>query len=157
MARPNGTKMIQTPEKMWDLFVAYQKWAKETPYRVKDWVGKDGDQIEREKERPLTMEGFECYVFGQGLNGELSYYFANRDNKYADYLPVCSRIRKAIRADQIEGGMAGMYNPSITQRLNGLVEKVQEDGSKELTIKVKYERKGNNIGGAASGAAEGTE
>ena len=30
-----------------------------------------------------------------------------------------------MRQDQIEGGMAGMYNPSITQRLNSLVEKTQ--------------------------------
>jgi hypothetical protein len=37
--------------------------------------------------------------------------------------------------------MAGIYNPSITQRLNGLVEKIQEDGNKEVTIKVKYEKK----------------
>jgi hypothetical protein len=37
--------------------------------------------------------------------------------------------------------MAGIYNASITQRLNGLTEKIQEDGSKEVTIKVKYEKK----------------
>jgi hypothetical protein len=54
---------------------------------------------------------------------------------------VCSRIRKNIREDQIAGGMAGIYNASITQRLNGLTEKIQEDGSKEVTIKVKYEKK----------------
>jgi hypothetical protein len=36
---------------------------------------------------------------------------------------VCSRIKKSIRADQIKGGMAGIYNPSITQRLNNLVER----------------------------------
>ena len=28
-----------------------------------------------------------------------------------------------IRQDQIEGGMSGIYNPSITQRLNGLTDK----------------------------------
>jgi hypothetical protein len=41
-----------------------------------------------------------------------------------------------IRQDQIEGGMAGVYNPSITQRLNGLKENIEESGSKELIIKV---------------------
>ena len=56
--------------------------------------------------------------------------------------------------DQIEGGMAGIYNPSITQRLNNLVEKVQEDGNKNITVKVKYESKGtgNSSERAASGA-----
>jgi hypothetical protein len=37
--------------------------------------------------------------------------------------------------------MVGIYNPSITQRLNGLVDRIQEDGSKDVTIKVKYESK----------------
>ena len=31
--------------------------------------------------------------------------------------------REEIREDQIIGGMLSFYNPSITQRLNGLVEK----------------------------------
>ena len=138
MARPKGTKYIETPEKMWDLFAAYVEWAKNTPFKQKDWVGKDGDQVFREKERPLTMEGFERYVFGIGLNGDLSHYFGNLDNRYADYVSICSRIRKEIRGDQIEGGMAGIYNPSITQRLNNLVERT--DNKHEVNeIVIKHE------------------
>ena len=33
---------------------------------------------------------------------------------------------KEIRKDQIEGGMVGQYNPSITQRLNALKEHVEQ-------------------------------
>jgi len=135
-------KYIETPERMWELFEAYRDWAKENPFKQKDWVGKDGDQVFREKERPLTMEGFERYVYGEGLNGDLSHYFANYESRYTDYLAVCSRVRKEIRGDQIEGGMAGIYNPSITQRLNNLVERVQEDGDKTVTVKVQYVKKG---------------
>ena len=36
---------------------------------------------------------------------------------------ICTRIRAEIRQDQIDGGMAGIYNTSITQRLKGLVDK----------------------------------
>lgn len=122
MARPKGTKQI-TPERMLELFMAYKKQVKSKPFLIKDWVGKDAFEVQREKEKPLTMEGFEMYVFEQGLNGELSHYFANYNNSYEDYLAICSRIKKAIREDQIAGGMAGIYNPSITQRLNGLAEK----------------------------------
>jgi hypothetical protein len=145
---------IESPERMWELFQEYKQWAKDNPFTQKDWVGKDGDQVMREKERPLTMEGFERYVFEQGLNGELSHYFANYEKRYTEYIAICSRIRKEIRGDQIEGGMAGIYNPSITQRLNGLVDRVQEDGTKEVTIKVKYEQKG--IGGNTEPPALGT-
>lgn len=121
--RPVGTKYIETPERMWELFCAYKKATKEDPFLEHDFVGKDGDPVHRERERCLTMEGFELYVAEQDLNTELSHYFSNKDDRYKEYVAVCSRVKKSIRKDQIEGGMAGIYNPSITQRLNGLVEK----------------------------------
>lgn len=126
MARPAGTKNIETPDRLLELFEAYKKETKSNPFMVKDWVGKDGDQVFREKERPLTMEGFNVYVFKQGIMNNLKQYFANTEERYTDYQTVCSYIREEIRQDQIEGGMAGMYNPSITQRLNGLTEKSEQ-------------------------------
>lgn len=141
MGRPRA---IESPEKMWELFLAYKKATKAKPILVKDWVGAMATEVKREKERPLTFEGFECFVWDEGIAEGVEQYFSNRNERYNDFLDVCTRIRKAIRDDQIGGGMAGIYNPSITQRLNGLVEKVQEDGSKEVTIKVKYERKDSN-------------
>lgn len=153
------TKYIETPEKMWQLFDEYRGKTKNDPIEVQDFVGKDGDEVYRKRERPLTMEGFENYCFiNHGLLS-IDQYFQNQDNAYKDYLSICRAIRKVIRQDQIEGGMAGIYNPSITQRLNNLVEKVQEDGSKEVTIKVKYESKGtgSSTEQSASGSAEGTE
>jgi hypothetical protein len=120
-------KYIATPEIMWDLFLQYKKYVKDNPIIVKDWVGKDATDVYREKEKPLTIDGFECWCYDNEIIGDLSHYFANTDNKYSEYLTICSRIRKAVRVDQIEGGMAGIYNPSITQRLNNLVEKTQTD------------------------------
>jgi len=129
-------KMIESPEILWNLFQDYKIWAKENPFKITDWVGAKAVEVEREKERPLTMEGFERHVFSEGLNGELSHYFSNKENRYSDFVAICLRIRNEIRGDQIEGGMAGMYNPSITQRLNNLVEKIQEDGTKKVIIEI---------------------
>jgi len=120
-------KYIETPEKLWEYFQEYKKETKSKPFLIKDWVGKDAFNVQREKERPLTIEGLECWLFEKDIIGDLSHYFANTDNKYSDYLTICHAIKKAVRQDQIEGGMAGMYNPSITQRLNGLVEKTQTE------------------------------
>lgn len=120
-------KYIETPEKLWEHFQNYKKETKSKPFLIKDWVGKDAFNVQREKERPLTIEGFECWLFDNDIIGDLSHYFANTNDKYSEFLTICSRIKKAVRQDQIEGGMAGMYNPSITQRLNGLVEKTQTD------------------------------
>jgi len=116
-------KYIKTPEKMWELFEQYRAYTKSRPILVQDFVGKDGDEVNRKKERPLTIDGFECWCYDNDIIGDLSNYFANSDNKYSEYSTICSRIRKAVRTDQIEGGMSGIYNSSITQRLNGLTDK----------------------------------
>ena len=120
-------KYIETPDKLWEYFEEYKKETKSKPFLVKDWVGKDALDVYREKERPLTIEGFECWLADKDIIADLSHYFSNYENRYTEYLAICSRVKKAVRQDQIEGGMAGMYNPSITQRLNGLVEKTQTD------------------------------
>ena len=112
---------------MWELFEAYKKETKSNPFLEHDFVGKDGDPVYREKQRCLTLEGFELYCMEQGVINDLGDYFSNKNNRYDEFATICSRVRKSIRRDQIEGGMAGIYNPSITQRLNGLVEKTQAE------------------------------
>jgi len=124
MARPFGTKNIETPEKMWEYFLAYKKHIKENPIIVKDWVGKDAMDVYREKEKPLTFIGFQNYLDDQDIIGGVEHYFANVDNRYSDYIGICSRIKRNIQEDQIAGGMVGIYNPSITQRLNHLTDNV---------------------------------
>lgn len=118
-------KHIESPEKMWEYFLAYKEEVKSNPIKVQDYVGKDAEMVYREKERPLTIEGFECWCYDNDIISDLSQYFANTEQRYTEYQTICSRIRKSVRNDQIEGGMAGIYNPSITQRLNGLKEQTE--------------------------------
>jgi len=134
-------KYIETPEKLKEYFDSYVEETKRNPILVQDFVGKDGDEVNRKRERPLTLDGFEDWLFEYGIINDLGDYISNKDDRYADYATICHAIKRKCRKDQIEGGMAGIYNPSITQRLNGLTEKIQEDGTKEVTIKVKYEKK----------------
>lgn len=131
-------KYIESPERMWELFTMYKQWVKDNPIKVQDYVGKDGDEVYREKIRPLTMEGFECFVMDNTdvTYPDLCHYFSGSNESYKNYFAVCSRIKREIRNEQVTGGMAGIYNPSITQRLNGLVEKSATDG--QLTVKVTY-------------------
>ena len=132
MARPKGTKYIETPEKMYELFEAYKKDVKDNPRKKHTFVGKDGISEFELLERPLTMEGFKCYCYD--LIGCVEQYFKNQDKLYNDYIPICSRIKEEIRRDQIEGGMVGQYNPSITQRLNGLKEHSEVVNSTSVSI-----------------------
>ena len=120
------SKMIKTPEELKQLFIKYKSWAKSNPILAHDFIGKEGRSDYREKERPLTMEGFENFVAEiPEMPLSLEQYFSNRDERYSDFVAICSHIRRQIREDQISGGMAGIYNPSITQRLNNLVDKTE--------------------------------
>jgi len=115
-------KYIETPEKMWELFEKYKQEVKSNPTIVKDWVGKDAEPVYREKERPLTMVGFECFVMN---NTKITYpdltdYFENKDERYSNYIPISSRIRAEITNDQINGGMTMIYSQNLTARLNNL-------------------------------------
>ena len=116
-------KYIETPEKMWELFEAYAKDTKGNPRIKVEYVGKDGERVSTPLERPLTMEGFNLYLWDNGEIHGSENYFANSGGAYNEYSSICSRVREAIRNDQIEGGMVGQYNASITQRLNGLTDK----------------------------------
>lgn len=137
MARPFGTKNIESPEKMWALFSEYKEEVKSNPRKKHVFVGKDGNSENEKLERPLTMEGFEVFCFDKV--GTIEHYFRNDKGNYDDYCAICLHIRKLIRQDQIEGGMVGQYNPSITQRLNGLTEKVEaknENINRNITVEV---------------------
>ena len=123
-------KYIETPDKMYDLFNEYRNHVKDNPRKKVDFKGKDAERVIYDLEVPLTMEGFENFVFEKGVINDLGDYFSNKNGKYEEYSTICSRIKKIIRQDQIEGGMVNIYNPSITQRLNGLVDK------KETTLDV---------------------
>jgi len=131
-------KYIETPEKMWELFCSYRTAIKNNTILVDDWVGSKAIRVERERERPLTMEGFENHCFELGEINDLGDYFANKDGRYSEYAAICSRIRNFIRQDQIEGGMVGIYTPSITQRINGLSEKQEVTGVGGAPIKLVF-------------------
>jgi hypothetical protein len=116
-------KYIETPEKMWEYFEAYRAGVKANPRTKTVFPGKDAIPQHEPLERPLTVEGFENWCADAGIIEDLSNYFANTKGNYSDYSTICSRIKRVIRQDQIEGGMVGQYNASITQRLNSLVDK----------------------------------
>ena len=131
----NGTKYL-TPNDFWKLFTDYKEEVKQNPFIVRDWVGGAGKEVERLKEKPLTWDGFENYVIDKKGVYSLNDYAFNNKNRYDDYIQVIARIKSVIRQDQIEGGMAQIYNPSITQRLNNLVEKTENKHEvNEITIK----------------------
>lgn len=117
-------KYIETPEIMYELFEKYKSKVHENP-RYNYQLDRNGKVVPIPLRVPLTFEGFKIFCYNE--IGDVKHYFENRDDSYTEYVPICSRIKDEIRNDQIEGGMVGQYNASITQRLNGLAEKTQNE------------------------------
>ena len=124
MAKVGRPRNLDSPEQLYELFTKYKTDVKANPRIKSVFGGKEFEERAEPLERPLTMEGFE--IFCWDIVGVVEDYFLNRDKRYSEFTAICSRIRKEIRNDQIEGGMVGQYNPSITQRLNGLKEQVEQ-------------------------------
>lgn len=132
-------KYIETPQKLWDLFTDYKKHVKDNPIIVKDWVGKDAEEVNREREKPLTMEGFECYVLDnveKMTYPDLTEYFEGKNESYKDYFPISSRIKREIRNDQLTGGMTMIYSQNLTARINGLSDKKEMEVKAEVKTPV---------------------
>lgn len=124
MAKVGRPRNLDSPEQLYELFERYKVDVKANPRIKSVFGGKEFEERTEPLERPLTMEGFE--VFCWNIVGQVEQYFKNVDKRYSEFIPICSRIRKEIRNDQIEGGMVGQYNPSITQRLNNLKEQIEQ-------------------------------
>lgn len=141
-------KYIESPERMWELFCEYRNQIKSNPIQIveqkkgtivipKGFEGEIPDPVVAlPAQRPLTMEGFQNFLDDNNVITDVTDYFENKNQAYTDFLRICKRIKRTIRQDQIEGGMAGIYNPSITQRLNNLVEKTENKHEvSEIVIK----------------------
>ncbi len=108
--------------------MAFNKYKKNLKEQESEWlkvqyVGKDGERKADGTKVPMTFEGFKRFCYNKKEYGCVEQYFLNKDSLYADFVGICSHIKDEIRENQIIGGLLGFYNPSITQRLNGLTDK----------------------------------
>lgn len=134
MGEVGRPKNIATPGDLWQHFTNYRHITKNMPFLVHDYVGKDAIEVHKKRERALSYDGFSDYLYSEGVISAPDHYFMNYEGRYGEFVDVCARIKTAIRRDQIEGGLAGVYNHSITQRLNNLVERVDNTtGGDKLT------------------------
>ena len=141
MAKRGRPRNLDSPEQLYELFERYKRDVKANPRIKSVFGGKEFEERAEPLERPLTMEGFEVFCWDEV--GQVEQYFKNIDKRYEEFIPICSRIRKEIRRDQIEGGMVGQYNPSITQRLNGLKEQVEQTNIEQPLFNLHDNNNGN--------------
>ena len=128
------TRIFKKPEEIEKAFLEYKQSliAESKKWLKVQYVGKDGSRKTDAQKVPLTLEGFERFCYKN--YGYVEQYFKNKDKYYNEFVPICSRIKREIREDQITGGLLGFYNPSITQRLNSLKETTSTEISGGLNI-----------------------
>jgi len=135
------TRIFETPEQ---LLTAFNLYKEDLTKQSNEWlkvqyVGKDGERVADPQKVPMTYEGFKRFC--RENYGEVKQYFEDKDGYYKEFVDICSHIKDQIRENQIIGGLLGFYNPSITQRLNGLTDKSESkvDSDNKHEIVVKYE------------------
>lgn len=137
----NWSMKLVKPNEILQYFNQYKEEVKSNPILVHDFKWKDADSVMIKKEKPLTMEWFIDFIEEKTWHDIEHYFYPAESQKesYKEYLGICSRIKRKIRNDQIVWGMTGIYNPSITQRLNWLVEKQESknENSWEIIFKIK--------------------
>lgn len=135
------TRIFKTPEELeaaWEHYKAY-RLTESTKWPKVQYVGKDGIRVEDYPVLPLTMDGFEVFCYKE--YGTVDHYFTNKEGYYTEFGTICSHIKKQIKDHQITGGMLGQFNPSITQRLNGLADQQKT----EVTVNSVNANFGNTI------------
>jgi hypothetical protein len=121
------TKAIETPERLQELFDQYREWVKTSPYMVHDFVGKEGVEVERKRQRPLTWVGFEAWLWREGVVTHLGHYEQNTEGSYTEYLPIIRALKNQCSSDIIDGALSGVFNQNIAARLEGLTDKKELD------------------------------
>lgn len=134
------TRIFKSPN---ELEHAWNLYKEDLQVQANEWikiqyVGKDGEQKKDPYKLPYTMDGFEVFCYKNF--GTVDHYFTNKEGYYSEFGTICSHIKKEIRSNQITGGMLGVFNPSITQRLNNLSEKNEDVTEKPKNIIIKINK-----------------
>ena len=120
-------------KKLWELFTNYVDKEARSPLYRRDYVGKDGDERDTPLQVPITFEGFECYLADEGIIQDLGDYSKNDGNRYNDYAPIITRIRKNCFVQNFKGASVGLFNANIIAKKLGLIEKSEAQITANVT------------------------
>lgn len=131
---PIKQKYIETPEKLWELFLAYVEEEKNNPMLKREYVGKDGEPVDTKLQVPIIFEGFECYVANLGIIEDLGDYSKNKDDRYKSYAPIITRIRNNCFSQNFKGAAVGLFNANLIAKKLGIAEKIEQSINSSVSI-----------------------
>lgn len=124
MGRPFGTKNIENPEKLFELFESY----KEETFKEKITVPQSHVKlgvVYLDYYPPLTEQGFEAWLFDKGVISVIRDYFINKDERYSDYITIVTRIKNEIYSHNFKYAAIGAYKENLIARQLGLADKAE--------------------------------
>lgn len=128
-------KLFATPDLMWEACCEYFQWCEDNPLIKKDWVGKDGDQISREFDRPFTLHGLCLYLdcntgYFNDFEREIR---EKKDKESKDFSAVITHAKETIYNQKFSGAAVGFFNANIIARDLGLTDKTDNKHDVILT------------------------
>ena len=119
MARPYK----YTPEQLQKKIDEYFDWAENNPLYKYDVVktGVDaGKELKIKIARPYTVQALVWFL---NIDSQTWYNLTSEDQKNEALFEIATRANNRIKQNQMDGASAGLYQPMIIARLNGLSEK----------------------------------
>jgi hypothetical protein len=137
-------KYIESPEKLLEYFKQYKKFEEDNRLFKREYVGKEGREVDTPLHYPITMEAFETWLFNNDIIQTLSDYISNKNKAYGDYSAILTHIKKEIFAHNFRGASVQLLNPSLIARQLGIKDqqdvtsdnKPLESNKTELTVKI---------------------
>lgn len=126
-------KIFTSPDLLWEAACEYFEWCDQNPLIELDWVGKDGNEVEKPKMRAYTWQGLELYLDIDSLRE----YKTNED--YKEFSQVITRIERIIYTQKFTGAAAGFLNPNIIARDLGLSDKKEVDNKGDRFVLIERE------------------
>lgn len=121
-------KAIESPAMLWELACDYFQSVDDKPLQKQDFLRggmEAGKKIDVSLQRPYTWQGFDNFLFSQGIVTRTAEYKYDRRKSYENFAEVIAHIDSIMYANKFEGAAAGIFNSSIIARDLGLVDKTE--------------------------------
>lgn len=128
-------KYIVPKERVWDLFInGYVPYEIEQTHSKIQYVGKNGDRKADKHYPVITMEGFKLWLSQEGIIEDFSDYVKNKDNRYAEYAPIITRVKEYIFVHNLRGAATGDLKENLIARYLNLKEQVEQNSTHNVKI-----------------------
>ena len=135
-------KKIESPDHLLSLWEQYKAWADNNPLVYTETTKTPkGDIVKTINHRlAWTWQGFDTWLFNNGVIHSTKDYKSNTKGDYSDYSSIITYIGEEMYSQKFAGAASGLYNANIIARDLGLVdkkqtEKVKSGMSKEEILK----------------------